>query len=163
MKSLNFYPYTVLFIQELKPHDFQPRLQYAVRLRELAENEPNFFDKLLMSDETHFHLNGFVNKQNCRFWAKENPRAVHQRKLHPVKRTAWCAITANEIIGPYFFEVDDGNAVAVIGERDTEGCFEISCGQLLKIELECGSCRMEQQLILQEKACNYSGNVLMEE
>ena len=113
LKSLNFYPYKVQLILELKPQDFQPRLQYAVRLRELAKNESNFFDILIMSDEAHFHLNGFVNKQNCRFWAKKNPRAVHQRELHPVK----CAITANEIIGPYFFEDDDGNAVSVTGER----------------------------------------------
>ena len=69
-----------------------------------------------MSDEAHFHLNGFVNKQNCHFWAKENPRAVHQRELHPVKCTVWCTITSNKIIGPYFFE-DDGNAVTVTGER----------------------------------------------
>ena len=70
-----------------------------------------------MSDEAHFHLNGFVNKQNCRFWAKENPRAVHQSELHPVKCTVWCAITSNKIIEPYFFEDDDGNAVTVTGER----------------------------------------------
>ena len=70
-----------------------------------------------MFDETHFHLNGFVNKQNCRFWAKENPRAVHQRELYPVMCTVWGKITANEIIGPYFFEVDNGNAVTVTGER----------------------------------------------
>ena len=76
-----------------------------------------FFDKLIMSDEAHFHLNGFVNKQNCCFWAKENPRTVHQRELHPVKCTVWCAITANEIIRPYFYEDDDGNAVTVTGER----------------------------------------------
>ena len=43
MKSLNFYPYKVQLIQELKAQNFQPRLQYAVRLREIAENEPNFF------------------------------------------------------------------------------------------------------------------------
>ena len=70
-----------------------------------------------MSDEAHFHLNGFVNKQNCGFWAKENPRAVHQRELHPLKCTVWCAITANKIIGSYFFKDDDGNAVTVIKER----------------------------------------------
>ena len=64
MKSLNFYPYKVQLIQEWKPQDFQPKLQNAIRLRELAENAPNFFDKLIMSDEAHFPLNGFVNKQN---------------------------------------------------------------------------------------------------
>ena len=89
MKSLNFYPYKVQLIQELTPQDFQPRLQYAVKLQELAKNEPNFFDKLIMSDEAQFHLNGFVKKQNCRFWAKENPRPMHQRELYPVKCTVW--------------------------------------------------------------------------
>ena len=69
-----------------------------------------------MSDEAYFHLNGFVNKQNCRFWAKENPRAVHKRELYPVKCTVWCALTPNEIIGPYFLD-NDGNAVTVTGER----------------------------------------------
>ena len=70
-----------------------------------------------MSDEAHFHLSGFVNKQNFPFWAEGNPRAVHQKELHPLKCTVWCAITTNEIIGPYFFEDDDGNAVTVTGER----------------------------------------------
>jgi hypothetical protein len=27
---------------------------------------------VMMSDEAHFHLNGFVNKQNCPFWATKN-------------------------------------------------------------------------------------------
>ena len=35
-----------------------------------------------MSDEAHFHLDGYVNKQNCRFWAAENLRELHQRPLH---------------------------------------------------------------------------------
>ena len=30
---------------------------------------------IMMSDEAYFHLNDTVNKQNCRYWAAENPRA----------------------------------------------------------------------------------------
>ena len=29
-------------------------------------NEPEFHQKMIMSDEAHFHLGGYVNKQNCR-------------------------------------------------------------------------------------------------
>jgi hypothetical protein len=28
---------------------------------------------ILMTDEAHFHLSGYVNKQNFHYWAEENP------------------------------------------------------------------------------------------
>ena len=31
--------------------------------------------KIIFSDETHFDLGGYVNKQNCCIWATENPHA----------------------------------------------------------------------------------------
>ena len=80
MKSINFYPYKVQLIQELKPQEFQPGLPYGVRLRELAENDLNFFDELIMSGQTHFHLNGlpinktvaFGQKKIQELWIREN-------------------------------------------------------------------------------------------
>jgi len=107
----------VQLVQYLKPQDYQTRLQYAVTIQELVRNDPTFLRNLMMSNKAHFHLNGFVNTQNCRFWGSENPRAIHQRQLHPTKCTVWCAMTAEEIIGPYFFEDEDGNAVTVTGIR----------------------------------------------
>ena len=44
---------------------------------------------VLMSDEAHFHLNGAVNKQNCRYWAAENPREIHQKPLHSPKAVSY--------------------------------------------------------------------------
>jgi hypothetical protein len=70
-----------------------------------------------MSDEAHFCLNGFVNKQNCRFWGTENPRVIHQRQLHPLKCTVLCGVTSQRVIGPYFFENEDGNAVTINGDQ----------------------------------------------
>ena len=59
---------------------------------------------IAMSDEAHFHLNGAVNKQNCRYWSPENPRIFHERPLHSPKVTVWCAVGKFGVIGPYFFE-----------------------------------------------------------
>lgn len=117
LHGLKLFPYKVQLVQELKPADLQPRIQYALRMQELVQNDHNFLQKLIMSDEAHFHLNGFVNKQNCRFWGSENPRVIKQKQLHPIKCTVWCGITAERIMGPYFFEDYDGNAVTVNGER----------------------------------------------
>jgi hypothetical protein len=44
-------------------------------------------NNLIMSDKAHFHLNGYINKQNCRSWGTENPRELHQHQLQPQKCT----------------------------------------------------------------------------
>ncbi|GFX52441.1 hypothetical protein TNCV_4324581 [Trichonephila clavipes] len=35
------------------------------------------------SDEAHFWLNGYVNKQNCRIWSEANPQVYVETPLHP--------------------------------------------------------------------------------
>ncbi|GFX37921.1 uncharacterized protein TNCV_3835221 [Trichonephila clavipes] len=71
----------------------------------------------LFSDEAHFWLNGYVNKQNCRIWSEANPQVYVETPLHPEKLTVWCALWAGEIIGPYFFKNDEGHNVTVNGDR----------------------------------------------
>ncbi|GFS56819.1 hypothetical protein TNCV_2222301 [Trichonephila clavipes] len=48
------------------------------RFVEWAQNEiavvPDFHKRILFSDEAHFWLNGYVNKQNCRLWSEANPQ-----------------------------------------------------------------------------------------
>jgi len=42
---------------------------------------------LVLSDEAHFHGYGYMNKQNCRYWAPNNLRELNQRPLHSAKVT----------------------------------------------------------------------------
>ncbi|GFV29937.1 uncharacterized protein TNCV_657671 [Trichonephila clavipes] len=69
------------------------------------------------SDEAHFWLNGYVNKQNCRIWSEANPQVYVETPLHPEKLTVWCALWAGGIIGPYFFKNDESHNVTVNGDR----------------------------------------------
>ena len=117
LHEMDMFPYKIQLVQELQPQDNEKRLEYAMRLQDLVNGDPGFLQKLIMSDESHFHLNGFVNKQNCRIWGTANPQVIQQHQLHPAKCTVWCGITANEIIGPYFFEDEEGNQVTVTGAR----------------------------------------------
>ncbi|GFW25123.1 uncharacterized protein TNCV_3156261 [Trichonephila clavipes] len=88
---------------------------------EWAQNEiavvPDFHKRILFSDEVHFWLNGYVNKQNCRIWSEANPQVYVETSLHPEKLTVWCALWAGGIIGPYFFKNDEGHNVTVNGDR----------------------------------------------
>ncbi|GFT81943.1 putative transposable element [Trichonephila clavipes] len=77
----------------------------------------DFHKRILFSDEEHFWLNGYVNKQNCRIWSEANPQVYVETPLHPEKLTVWCALWAGGIIGPYFFKNDEGHNVTVNGDR----------------------------------------------
>ena len=68
-----------------------------------VDADEEFLDHFWMSDEAHFHLNGYVNSQNCCVWATENPKVCVQSALYSQKTTVWCAISRSGIIGPFFF------------------------------------------------------------
>ncbi|GFX25070.1 hypothetical protein TNCV_4260371 [Trichonephila clavipes] len=66
-------------------NDHQARRRFV----EWAPNEiavvPDFHKRILFSDEAHFWLNGYVNKQNCRIWSEANPQVYVETPLHPEK------------------------------------------------------------------------------
>jgi hypothetical protein len=61
-------------------------------------------DFVVYTDEACFHLRGYVNSQNNRYWSAENPHSIHKVPLHDVKFEVWCAISAHRIHGPVFFQ-----------------------------------------------------------
>ncbi|GFU48945.1 putative DD41D transposase [Trichonephila clavipes] len=87
-----------LFGLAIHQNDHQARRRFV----EWAQNEiaaaPNFHKRILFSDEAHFWLNGYVNKQNCRFWSEANPQVYVETPLHPEKLTVWCALWAGGIL-----------------------------------------------------------------
>ncbi|GFW25707.1 hypothetical protein TNCV_1309681 [Trichonephila clavipes] len=79
-------------------NDHQARRRFV----EWAQNEiavvPDFHKRILFSDEAHFWLNGYVNKQNCRIWSEANPQVYVETPLLPEKLTVWCALWAGGIL-----------------------------------------------------------------
>lgn len=112
-KDLRLHPYKIQLVQELKDTDAIQRLNYANEMFSRFSS----FNNVLFSDEAHFHINGHVSKQNCRYWSPENPKRKHQKPLHSPKVTVWAAMSARGIIGPYFFEDGRGRAITVNSER----------------------------------------------
>lgn len=104
-------------VQELKPADHYNRITFCREMLTRMDENENFIQNVWMSDQAHFHFDGFVNKQNCHYWSEENPRQLHQRPLHSGRVTVWYAISHYGIIGPYFHEDENGRATTVNSNR----------------------------------------------
>ncbi|GFW45353.1 transposable element Tc3 transposase [Trichonephila clavipes] len=93
-------------------NDHQARRRFV----EWAQNEIavvlDFHKRILFSDEAHFWLNGYVNKQNCRIWREANPQVYVETPLHPEKLTG-----ALYGLVESFFKNDEGHNVTVNGDR----------------------------------------------
>lgn len=92
------------------------RTMCAWFLRQLEQAE-DFLKSIWFSDEAHFYLNGNVNSRNYRHWATERPDEVIQRNLHVQKATAWVALSARGVIGPFWFCDENGATVTVTADR----------------------------------------------
>ena len=83
------------------------------------------------SSEAHFDFGGYVNKQNCRIWGTENPRAYIEKPMHPKRVTVWCGFWSRGIIGAVFFETEQGEAIAVNGD-----CYRAMLNEFLSTKIE---------------------------
>ncbi|GFW17432.1 uncharacterized protein TNCV_3240621 [Trichonephila clavipes] len=87
---------------------------------------PDFHKRILFSDEAHFWLNGYVNKQNRHIWSEANPQVYVETPLHPEKLTV-----CNHDVQELWFQQDGATchtARATINLlKDTFGDRLISC------------------------------------
>jgi hypothetical protein len=96
-KDLHYHLYKIQ-THALKDVDQANRLALCQHLLNMINENPDLVNKLLMSDAAQFHLSGFVNKQNFRYSSSENPQRFHEKPLHRVKVTVWCAISSFGIV-----------------------------------------------------------------
>lgn len=112
--DLKLRPYKIQMVQEIKQTDFLKRVEFCEIIRTLIGTDINFLDNFIMSDEATFHLNGKVNKHNCRIWASENPRLYQEYVRDSPKVTAWCGVSARKIYGPFFFNNPIVNSLSYV-------------------------------------------------
>lgn len=91
-KGLGLHPYKVVLTQALKLKDHTLRREFADWALDHLEQDLDSVQKIILSDEAHFWFNGFVNKQNCRYWCEDRSeaaptwRSVVFRKIHCLVR-----------------------------------------------------------------------------
>lgn len=107
LKREKFHPFKVTLIHKLNEDDFDRRVEFCDDMMARIVQNPNFPSNIVFSDEATFQLDSSVNRQNCRYWAVENPHWAREAKSqYPQKLNVWAGILNNRIIGPFFI---DGN------------------------------------------------------
>ena len=112
-KDLGLFPYTISMRHKLTDRDCVRRQEMCEDFLQRIRTDHRWLDNVWFSDESHFHLSGKVNKTHCVFWGKSKPDKVLQQPLHSKKVTVWAAFSSHGIIGPFFFEDENGNALSV--------------------------------------------------
>uniref|UniRef100_A0A0N5C9I2 DUF4817 domain-containing protein n=1 Tax=Strongyloides papillosus TaxID=174720 RepID=A0A0N5C9I2_STREA len=110
-QELHLFPYKIQLTHKFEVSDRKQRLKCANTLQNLMIHDSNFTNKLIMSDEANFYLNGLVKKHNCRIWGTENPRIISEKQFQTEKVIVWCGITSRKIIGPYFFKNEESTNI----------------------------------------------------
>uniref|UniRef100_A0A1B6F3H6 Uncharacterized protein n=1 Tax=Cuerna arida TaxID=1464854 RepID=A0A1B6F3H6_9HEMI len=101
-KRLKFKPYKLQLLQALKENDKVKRLNFCESMQGLMKDE-DFVKHFVFSDEATFHLCGKVNRQNVRIWGSENQHVYIVWVRDSPKVNVFCAITYNNVYGPFFF------------------------------------------------------------
>jgi hypothetical protein len=94
-------------MQELYEEDLQDRVEMCETLILMLQNDIQ--GNLFFSDEATFYLRGLVNKHNIRYWCEINPHVTVETVMNSPKLNVWCAMSKNQIIGPFFFDDDTVN------------------------------------------------------
>jgi len=103
-KDLGIFPYKIQIGQPLTEQSCEKRYEFCTQVDAMIDDNEIDPANIIFTDEAHFWLNGYVNRQNYRIWGTQRPEHVVAKPLHPLKLTVFCAINADGILGPYFFE-----------------------------------------------------------
>ena len=72
-QDIKMFPYKIQILQTQTDANKAMRVEFSRQMAERIENDPDLLENLIFTDEAHVELSGYINKQNWRFWAFENP------------------------------------------------------------------------------------------
>jgi hypothetical protein len=76
----------------------------------------NVLNLILLGDEAHFHVMGFVNIQNMHYCAPVNLGKC--KNNYCIQKVSICCIVGTSgIVGPFFFDNDNGESIIVTAKH----------------------------------------------
>lgn len=105
LSNNKFRGYHLQKVHALLPTDFEKRVQFCRWALQVSAQIPDFFNKVLFTDECSFSNVSPFNMHNVHYYADINPhitRVVNRQNRWSIN--VWGGILGPYIIGPYFFQ-----------------------------------------------------------
>ncbi|KAJ8950914.1 hypothetical protein NQ318_008352 [Aromia moschata] len=103
LKKHKFKPFKYQVHHHLYEADHQRRLEFCNWF--MVQQRPNLSRFILFSDESRFTNLGMFNKNNSRYWARENPHLFRQGAFQErFGVNVWMGVIGTRIVGAIFFE-----------------------------------------------------------
>jgi hypothetical protein len=90
-------------IRALKLSDQVACTNFSVDMLERIDSSHDFLRQVCFSGEVTFHVNGVVNRYNCRIWGSQNPHVTCELERGSPKVNVWARLMHDKLIGPFFF------------------------------------------------------------
>jgi len=104
LKKHGFKCFKYQIHHHLYVNDFERRLNYCNWFLENYNVNRVFHHEILFSDESRFTNLGMFNRQNTRYWSKENQRLVREGAFQErFGVNVWLGVIGLNVIGPIFF------------------------------------------------------------
>jgi hypothetical protein len=91
-------------VQQLKPGDYNQRLNFCNWLLEQHHADPTFVDRILFTDEALFQRAGVFNQHNEHYWQQENPHVMRINCFQSRwKVNVWAGIVGRHLVSDNVF------------------------------------------------------------
>jgi hypothetical protein len=99
IKRNRLHPYHIQRVQALLPGDYAPRLRFCREMLRWHREDPNFFNKILWTDESSFRRIGIFNIHNLHYYARVNPHVIrNDRFQHQFGVNMWAGIINQQLV-----------------------------------------------------------------
>ncbi|GFS69543.1 uncharacterized protein TNCV_3894031 [Trichonephila clavipes] len=105
LHTYDAYPYHPVLTHEVMPR-YQERLfNFCNFVLNTLDEDPDFFNEVLWSDECKFSRQGTISTQNKHYWSLENSHLIRPNRCQVRwSVNAWCGVWKSTLIGPIYFD-----------------------------------------------------------
>ncbi|CAK1590750.1 unnamed protein product [Parnassius mnemosyne] len=99
IKRKKYHAYHVQRVQALAPGDYEPRVRFCREMLRYHREDPQFFNKVLWTDESNFRRMGVFNIHNLHFYSRVNPHIIrNDRFQHLFGINMWAGIIGQQLV-----------------------------------------------------------------